>query len=57
MWPVSLIDIYPTIVDLCGLKKVTGLDGFGLRKLISEPESDDWEGPKVALTAIETAFK
>ena len=51
-WPVSLIDIYPTIVDLCGLKKVTGLDGFSLRKLISEPESDDWEGPKVALTAI-----
>ena len=33
-------------------KKSNRIDGFSLRKLISEPESDDWKGPKIALTAI-----
>lgn len=57
--PVSLIDIYPTLVDLCGLEGDTrkndcghGLDGFSLVPLLEDPESGEWEGPSSALTAL-----
>ena len=56
--PVSLIDLYPTLSDLCGLKgdhkiKNTGgnLGGFSLRPLLEEnPKS--WKGPNGALTIV-----
>lgn len=57
--PVSLIDIYPTLVDLCGLtgdtrKNETGhrLDGHSLRPLLDNPEAGGWTGPAEALTAL-----
>lgn len=57
--PVSLIDLYPTMVDLCGLpsdtminEKGRPLDGFSLKPLLTDPASDTWEGPDAALTAL-----
>ncbi|MDD7984014.1 sulfatase [Lentisphaera marina] len=57
--PVSLIDIYPTLVDLCGLegdnrKNESGvkLGGFSIRPFLENPQSMEWQGPKGALTMI-----
>jgi len=57
--PVSLIDIYPTLVDLCGLSKETrknekghSLDGHSLKPLLKNPGRGDWAGPDSALTAL-----
>jgi arylsulfatase A-like enzyme len=57
--PVSLIDLYPTLKDLCGLegdtrKNATGkpLDGHSLRPLLERPGAGEWEGPEGALTMV-----
>jgi len=57
--PVSLIDIYPTLVDLCGLGKHPHaggdgrrLEGHSLRPLLDKPGRDTWDGPPVALMGI-----
>ena len=44
--PVSLIDIYPTLIDLCGLPKRRGLDGQSLKSLLENPERK-WDRPVV----------
>ena len=44
--PVSLIDIYPTLVDLCGLPKREELDGQSLRPLLENPKRK-WDRPVV----------
>lgn len=55
--PVSLIDVYPTLVDLCNLQGDTRkndqgapLDGFSMRPLLANPETGQWDGPDGALT-------
>ncbi|MEM1185330.1 MAG: sulfatase [Planctomycetota bacterium] len=65
--PVSLIDVYPTLVDLCGLstetrKNASGavLDGHTLRSLLVDPIQNEWAGPLAALTMVhagETAVR
>ena len=57
--PVSLIDIYPTLVDLCGLKgdtrknnKGAKLDGYSLLPFLKDPKFGRWDGPDAALTMI-----
>ncbi|MCG8309052.1 MAG: sulfatase [Cytophagales bacterium] len=57
--PVSLIDIYPTLIDMCGLdgstKKVEtapGIEGFSLRPFLRNPDFDAWEGPDGVLTVM-----
>jgi iduronate 2-sulfatase len=57
--PVSLIDIYPTLVDLTNInednrKNEYGafLDGFSLRSFIENPLNEKWEGPDYALTMV-----
>jgi arylsulfatase A-like enzyme len=57
--PVSLIDIYPTLIDLCGIKgdtrknsKGARLDGYSLRPFLEKPKSETWEGPDAVLTMI-----
>lgn len=34
---VNLIDLYPTLIDLCGLPDKTGLDGKSIRPLLENP--------------------
>ncbi|WP_281613076.1 sulfatase [Flammeovirga sp. SubArs3] len=56
--PVSLIDIYPTLVDLCGLKGSTikneegrPLDGNSMQPLYNN-KAGSWEGKEYALSAV-----
>lgn len=57
--PVSLVDLYPTLIDLCGLPSNTmkndkgrPLDGHSLKPLLSAPADGTWAGPAAALTAL-----
>ena len=57
--PISLIDLYPTLIDLCALagdtrknKQGAKLDGHSIRPLIENPEQGNWEGPDSALSMI-----
>ncbi|NET35688.1 MAG: sulfatase [Cyanothece sp. SIO1E1] len=63
---VSLIDVYPTLVDICDLTKKEDadpdftmkntkghpLDGHSLRALLKNPVKKSWGGSKAALTAV-----
>ena len=42
--PVSLVDVYPTLVDLAGLPRPDRLDGQSLRPLLDDPDTP-WERP------------
>jgi arylsulfatase A-like enzyme len=59
--PVSLVDIYPSLVDICSLghnnkKNEHGLPlgGFSFKPLLENPNLDRWKGPLGTLTAIAT---
>lgn len=61
---VSLIDVYPTLLDLCGfnsktsppntLKSASGhrLDGTSMKSLLEKPNRRSWKGSKAALSAV-----
>ncbi len=44
--PVSLLDIYPTLVDLCGLPPRDGLSGQSLVPLLADPNAP-WQRPAI----------
>ncbi|PHR86462.1 MAG: iduronate-2-sulfatase [Blastopirellula sp.] len=44
--PVSLIDLYPTLIELCGLPKRNDLDGRSLAPLVKDPNRQ-WPWPAV----------
>jgi arylsulfatase A-like enzyme len=44
--PVSLLDIYPTLVDVCGLSANDRLEGDSLRPLLENPAAE-WDRPAV----------
>ncbi len=48
--PVSLQDIYPTLVDLCGLPENEHIDGNSLKPLLRDPKSH-WN--RVAITTYD----
>lgn len=58
--PISLIDIYPTINDICGLSdntikddKGAKLSGYSIVPFLKEGDATkDWKGPEVALTLV-----
>ena len=57
--PVSLIDIYPTFNEVCGLDgdpnaKGNGyhLEGHSLVPLLQDPQNGEWAGPDVAISTI-----
>jgi arylsulfatase A-like enzyme len=45
--PVQLVDIYPTLVELCGLTNYEMADGNSLVPLLKEPNLD-WEKPALS---------
>ncbi len=49
--PVQLVDIYPTLVDLCGLPVNYLNDGHSLRPLINNPELA-WSHPSLSFYGI-----
>ena len=57
--PVSLIDIFPTLIDYCSLlgntkKSNSGgnLGGYSLRAFLENPNTKNWKGPNYALTIV-----
>ena len=42
--PVSLLDLYPTLVDLCGLPQKDDIDGRSLLPLLKDPDAN-WDQP------------
>ncbi|WDE96053.1 sulfatase [Lentisphaera profundi] len=57
--PISLIDLYPTLVDLCSLEgdnrkndKGIRLSGFSIRPFLEDPKNGEWQGPNSALTMV-----
>lgn len=44
--PVSLVDLYPTLLDLCGLPENKHLDGRSFAPLVNDPNAD-WPYPAV----------
>lgn len=51
--PVSLLDIYPTILELCGLPANPGNDGHSLVPLLADPDAP-W--PHAAVTTLERGY-
>lgn len=56
---VSLIDLYPTLVDLCGLEGDTRkndqgapLEGASFVPLLENPSDGEWDGPEEAISMI-----
>ena len=57
--PVSLIDIFPTLQDICNLKgiitkdkKPYKADGFSLKPFLENPNTKNWKGPNGVLTVL-----
>jgi arylsulfatase A-like enzyme len=44
--PVGLIDVYPTLLDCCGLPARSDLEGTSLRTLLEDPAAQ-WERPAI----------
>jgi len=62
--PIALIDLFPTLVDLCNVKGDTRkneqgrpLDGYSVRPFLENPTSRDWTGPDGALSMIYAGAK
>lgn len=60
--PISLIDIYPTLVDLTGftgttLKGTSGapLDGHSIKPFLEDPTTSEWSGGSVSLSIVKNS--
>ncbi|MBF0199232.1 MAG: sulfatase [Planctomycetes bacterium] len=59
--PISLIDVFPTIADLCEMKGPTlknkngaEVDGHSLKPFLANPASGQWTGPEFAVTVTDS---
>jgi arylsulfatase A-like enzyme len=57
--PISLLDVYPTLVDLCNIQDHSAidrsrckLDGHSIEPYLKDPENGHFEGQDVAITAV-----
>ena len=51
--PISLIDLYPTLLDLCKLPQDDlRLDGHSIKPFMTEGNANSWEGKEYALIAV-----
>lgn len=48
--PVELLDLYPTLADLCGLTPPSNLEGKSLRPMLNNPKAD-WNRPAFSQVA------
>lgn len=44
--PVSVVDLYPTLIDLCGLPQRDDLDGRSIAPLVHDPTTE-WPYPAI----------
>ncbi|MFI3269349.1 MAG: sulfatase-like hydrolase/transferase [Rikenellaceae bacterium] len=58
-YPIALTDIYPTVLDYCGIKgdnrkndKGAPLSGHSIRTFIENPKATEWGGAPVALSMV-----
>jgi iduronate 2-sulfatase len=49
--PVQLLDVYPTLVELCGLKTPPGLEGNSLVSLLKDP-GGEWQHPAFSVCRV-----
>lgn len=61
--PISLIDLYPTVSELCGFTgntkktdKGANIDGYSVVPFLENPENGTWKGPDIALTVIKNKY-
>jgi iduronate 2-sulfatase len=47
--PVELLDLYPTLMDLCGISGSDRLQGQSLRPLLNDTNAKSWTKPAVTL--------
>ena len=47
--PVELLDLYPTLMDLCGISTPSTLSGKSLRPILESPQKNKWKKPAVTL--------
>ena len=45
--PVDMVNVYPTLVSLCGLPQKDDLDGHDMSPLLKDPQAD-WEHPAIS---------